>query len=117
MSQLIKITDDGTYQVIDHADVPLSLETLQGHVAGFIERVATAEFDMWMNEEGALRDDFAINVGASRLLAQFGAPGFMIVGPVLLARAADEDSFPLMPETVDRLRAVIEGLGCREQAR
>ena len=112
--QILVIHDDGTYRRIDAAEEPLTLEVTQGLVDGLIERVTTRSFDLWVNEEGLLRD-FDVNVAASWLLAKNGAPGHMIVGPAFVAVARGEESYPVRTEQVQQIVDFIEPLGWENQ--
>ena len=115
-AQLIRITDSGAFNLVEHPDAPVSLETLQGLVDGYITRVATTEFELWVNEEGLLRADFATNVAAQRLLARAGAPGHRIVGPAVILRDGyDGESYPLAPDATEQMVAELRELGCEEQ--
>lgn len=114
-AQLIRITDTGSFSLVEHPDAPVSLDTLQGLVEGYVTRVATAEFEVWVNEEGLLFD-FAPNVAARELLARAGAPGHRIVGPAVLLRDGnDGESYPLEPGVVERVVGELRELGWEEE--
>ena len=110
--QILQIFDTGCYRLVDHADGPVQLDTMQQLVRGHIERVCTPAFDCWVNEEGLLRDDFEPNVGASWLLAKHGAPGYTIVGPAFLLRSdAEGECWPVAPAVTAAAIALLESIG------
>lgn len=65
-----------------------SLETLQTCVEGWVGvvtgRLGGMDVDLWVNEEGLFRHDFAVNPIASIICGQ------TIVGPVVVARSDSE---------------------------
>ena len=112
--QILVINANGTYRLVGHGNEPLGLAVMQGLVDGYIERVSTPAFDLWVNEEGLLRDDFEPNVGASWLLNRHGAPGYTIVGPAFVAAHNGEESIPAEPLVIAAAITLLEELGYEE---
>ena len=85
MMEFLLIRDNGMAYLVESDDNTLS--TLQTLVDGLIEcvnadkRSLGFEADVWVNEEGLFRQDFAINLVASFIT------GRQLVGPVVLARS------------------------------
>ena len=81
-------------------------------MGGYIERVRTPEYDMWMNEEGRFRAEFGPNLGAAVLLVadleDRRRPFGTIVGPVVLARGGGDGESYALPAAVHA--AVLERL-------
>lgn len=97
-----------------------SLGVLQEHVQGYVEcvDVGTATttkpgVDMWLNEEGKFRADFAQNERAQLLWnLAFGAGSDYIMGPAVLARHDDEgETIALSEDDITELRATFDTLG------
>ena len=85
---------------------------MQKLVDGMIERVSTPSFDLWVNEEGLMRDDFEPNIGASYLLGKHGAPNTIILGPAFIAASNEEgESIPATNEVIDICLASLHQLG------
>ena len=110
------VGDDGTFRVVTAADGD-TLDTLQRLVDGLIERVAVplpaaarsaACLDMWVNEEGLMRDDFAVNDHAAQMV------GSLLVGPVVLAGCDAEDTTGLDEILICALRDVLVDAGATE---
>ena len=86
MTEFILISDNGTAYLVESGES--TLDTLQTLVDGYIECVTADkhvlgfESDVWVNEEGLFRQDFAINLVASFLT------GRQLVGPAVLARSS-----------------------------
>ena len=113
--QILVINSNGTYRLVGHGNEPLGLPLMQGLVGGYIERVSTPNFDLWVNEEGLLRDDFDPNVGASWLLNRHGAPGYTIVGPAFVAANNGEEAIPAEPLVIAAAITLLEELGYEPQ--
>ena len=110
------VGDDGTFRVVTAADGD-TLDTLQRLVDGLVERVAVpspaalssaACLDMWVNEEGLMRDDFALNDHAAQLA------GSLLVGPVVLAGCDAEDTTGLDEMLICVLRDALADAGATE---
>lgn len=71
------------------------LETMQGIVGGFVERVAfTEDIDLWVNEEGLM-----VNLPPSvRLLDGTGEPAGFLHGPVIATRHDGPETTSLREE-------------------
>lgn len=73
---------DGKSYVVESKQGQSSLDFLQSLVDGLIECVSlSSHVDLWVNEEGLFRDDFSLNIKASRLV---GYPGYNLVGPAVM---------------------------------
>ena len=108
---ILKFDTDGTYQRIEQTG-PLGLALMQKLVDGMIERVSTPSFDLWVNEEGLMRDDFDNNIGASYLLGKHGAPNTIILGPAFIAASDDDgEAVPAPTEVIDICLASLHQLG------
>jgi hypothetical protein len=83
--EFLLIRDNGIAYLVESDESTLS--TLQTLVDGLVEcvnadkRSLGFEADVWVNEEGLFRQDFAINLVASFIT------GRQIVGPAVLARS------------------------------
>ena len=114
MNQVIHITPEQGFSLVDQPDEPLGLTKLQGLVDGYVERIPTVDFDVWVNEDGYRRDDFLPNQAAMRLLSEAGLDGYWIVGPVVLTGATDDaEVYPLEADVRDRLVAHLVKTGFR----
>lgn len=82
-----------------------SLSTLQTLVDGLIECVYSREYDcdVWVNEEGLFRQDFGVNMVASRITNQ------VLVGPAVLTNA-DKEGRTVGLSEAQLLTLVIQGL-------
>lgn len=86
MKQFIYIPQTGTgYGFLVNAEDD-TLRTLQTLVDGLIECVYSKEYecDVWVNEEGLYREDFEVNMVASRISNR------VLVGPAVLANSNSE---------------------------
>jgi hypothetical protein len=102
MTEFILISDNGTAYLVESGES--TLDTLQTLVDGLIECVTADkrslgfEADVWVNEEGLFRQDFAINLVASFLT------GRQLVGPAVLARSSKEGkTLGLTSSNINRL--------------
>ena len=86
-----------------------SLAVLQKAVDGYVECISLAsDADMWCNDEGKFREDFAENPRAQALFDRAFGPGLdVIAGPVVITRGADAfgETIPLGSVEVAKLRS------------
>lgn len=100
--EFLLIRDNGDAFLIEGGDN--TLNTLQTLVEGWVEcvnadkRSLGFEADVWVNEEGLFRQDFAINLVASFLT------GRQLVGPAVLARSnSNGETIGLTSGQINRL--------------
>ena len=102
--QFLLIEDTGYAFLVNHEGDD-TLRTLQTGVDGLIECVTADDgvlgfrADIWVNEEGLFRQDFAINLVASFIT------GRQIVGPAVIARSSSQGAtLGLTDAQIQRLR-------------
>ena len=109
------VGDDGTYRSVsfDAADDGSTYETLRTLLDGDVDVVAAADFDVWVNDIGLMRSDFAENETAGSLLAEYGNPGHRLAGPAVITRLDQRtgDTVGLDPATLRTLRHGLEQHG------
>lgn len=72
---------DGKSYVVESKQGQSTLDFLQSLVGGLIECVSlSSHVDLWVNEEGLFREDFGLNIKASRLAGR----GYHLVGPAVM---------------------------------
>ncbi len=78
------INDNGdAFRVVPTDDTYRDLSTL---VDGYIERVSLpGGVDVWLNEEGLMREDFAGNLVASMITREWTGHTYTLVGPAVFA--------------------------------
>ena len=114
MSGMLVVSDDGTFRRVVIEDGPVPLETMQALVDGYIEAVWGPDFDVMINEEGALLERFRPNPHISRLLANHHNPGYSIVGRALIMSSKGDDSVPLPDDLLEQLSNELRDIGCAE---
>jgi len=91
MKNYLVINDNGdAFRVVPTDDTYADLSTL---VDGYIERVSLpGGVDVWVNEEGLMRQDFTLNLVGSMIARQWTGYAHKLVGPVVFAgeKATDD---------------------------
>lgn len=89
-----------------------TLEPLQLLVGGRIELFETPDYDVWINEEGLLHEQFDVNMTASALC------GSLLVGPAVVTRAGPNGSTRgVTDRDLKRFRQTFETLGIVKSAK
>lgn len=92
---------DGKSYVVESKQGQSSLDFLQSLVDGLIECVSLdSHVDLWVNEEGLFREDFSLNVRASRLAGH----GYNLVGPAVMTGQKNGETIEIGGEYI---RAVL----------
>lgn len=77
---------DGLPYVVEKPEGQDTLPFLQALVEGLIECVSiNSSTDVWVNEEGLYRNDFAVNGMATGLARNFTGHNYTLVGPAVVA--------------------------------
>ena len=122
----VLVGDDGTFREVhgDGGTISETVDLCNTLVDGWIELVRCtlalggdpdrrATIDLWLNEEGKMRNDFAPNPHALGLLHY--ATTDMFVGPVLIASSThDGETVGLADEVVEAARSALLRLGATE---
>ena len=115
LHRILQVKSDGWYRLDEH-DGPVPLELMQELVDGHVERVASPSYDVYLNEEGRLRPEFEVNVGASWLLHEAGVRGQTLVGPAFfLSHATGEEVYPLEFSILEVALEILHRLGWEDE--
>jgi hypothetical protein len=96
---------DGKSYVVQSKQGQSTLDFLQGLVEGLIECVSLdRNTDLWVNEEGLFREDFSLNLRASKLAGD----GYALVGPAVIA-GIDYDKGETIEVGSEFLRVTLAG--------
>lgn len=76
---------DGLPYIVEKEEEQDTLSFLQALVDGLIESVSIGRnTDIWVNEEGLYRNDFAVNRLATGLARNFAGDHYTLVGPAVI---------------------------------
>lgn len=118
-ARLVFIGDDGTWREVHVPGETVGLDPLQALVDGSIELLAASvqcrtgrrSVDVWMNDEGRLRQDFHRNPHAKALLGSLDE----LIGPaVVCASTFDGESVGLSEVTMAAVRQELSRSGATE---